>query len=288
MANPDIAIFLADVSDSLRKRKRQLITVLEEHGHAVLTDIPPPHDEAGHDRRVVDVLQRVSLSVHLLDGVAGREIEGREDRTYLQKQVDLALEHAPSILVWTPRDLDIAEIDDEMHQKFLARLKRDERVADFIRSAPSDIGHQVLETMKRLATATAETTADSCLLVTQDKDLNPFLQVATALGTKGITPLIIQESTQPKSVMQLYDERLRQVAHLIIIYGEVAGDWVRERLTIAIKLAAIEDLTIKMGVFAPIRPPQETNFSRGVFQVQVLRSVDDTLAFLGNPDGDDG
>ena len=274
-------VFLADVPDTLRKRKRLVIADLKRNNIDVIADIPPPHDEAGHDRRVIEVLQSVDLSVHLLDAWAGREIDGREDRTYLQQQADLALEHAAAPMIWTPRELDIDGIDDETHQTFMKKLKGDERVVDFIRANPADITQNILEKLKELQDASDDATADSCLLVTQTRDLNSFLQIATALGSIGIQPHVITEGDQSKAVLNLFDERLRQVANLIIIYGEVARYWVRDRLDIAIKMAAIEDLVINMEVFAPMKTPEEANFSRGVFQVRVLGKPDDALSFLG-------
>ena len=275
-------VFLADVPDTLRKRKRLVIADLKRNNIDVIADIPPPYDEAGHDRRVIEVLQSVDLSVHLLDAWAGREIDGREDRTYLQQQADLALEHAAAPMIWTPHKLDIDGIDDETHQTFMKKLKGDERVVDFIRANPADITQIILEKIEQLQSATeAAATADSCLLVTHAKDLNPLLQMAAVLNNNGIQPLINQEGDEPEAVLNLFDERLHQVANLIIIYGKVARYWVRERLDIAIKMAANEDLVINMGVFAPMKTPEEANFSRGVFQVRVLGKPDDALSFLG-------
>ncbi len=51
------AVFLADVPDTLRKRKRLVMADLKRHSIEVIADVPPPYDEAGHDRRVIDVLQ---------------------------------------------------------------------------------------------------------------------------------------------------------------------------------------------------------------------------------------
>lgn len=275
-------VFLADVPDTLRKRKRLVIADLNRHGINVVSGMPPPYDEADHDQRVREALRGADLSVHLIDAFAGREIDGHEERTYVQQQTDLALEHAASTMIWTPRSLDIAEIDDETHRAFVESLRRDQRVAEFIRAVPTNITQIILEKIEQLQhAAEADATAESCLLVTHAKDLNPLLQMAAVLNSNGIQPLINQEGDEPQAVLNLFEERLRQVANLIIIFGQVSKDWVLERLNTAIKVAVSEDHALNLGVFAPLKPAEETNFSRGFIQVQVLGAPDDALSFLG-------
>jgi len=67
-------VFLADVTDGLRQQRRRLVADLEQHQVRVLTDVPPPFALQDHDRDVNEALRRADLSVHLLDGVAGREV----------------------------------------------------------------------------------------------------------------------------------------------------------------------------------------------------------------------
>src|ERR1035438_8177210 len=56
-------------------------------------------------QRVLQELRAADLSVHLLDALPGREIENREGSTYPQRQVELALQHGKSQLIWVPRSM---------------------------------------------------------------------------------------------------------------------------------------------------------------------------------------
>ena len=95
-------------------------------GVAAAWNVPPPFEADGHRQRVVDVLKRARLSVHLLDGYAGREVDGHLDpaTTYPQEQVRLARDRARSQLIWVPRQLP--EID-EAQQTLLDELRNGER-----------------------------------------------------------------------------------------------------------------------------------------------------------------
>ena len=73
---------------------------------------------------------------------------------------------------------------------------------------------------------------------------------------KGIDPSLSQEANEPREEMKLFEERLRQTENLILFYGDVSTDWVKERLDMAIKLNAKEDLELNFAVF--VAPPRET------------------------------
>lgn len=291
-ARPRPTVFLAEVPDTLRLHRKRVIEDLKRQEVDVLADVPPPFAESDHDRRVIEALGRADLSVHLLDAVAGREIDGREDQTYSRRQVELAREHAGSQMIWLPRDLEIEKIEDERHQRLLQGLERGEgrgRSCDFVRASPVDLTRLIVERLAQLRSAVAVENAPaprSCLLVTHAKDTAHMLPVAGALLERGVQPYIDQEANEPRALVQLFGERLREAASLIVFYGSVSASWVRERLDTAIQRAVTDGRTdLKLGVFAapPDKAPETLQFSRGFVQVALLSNPADALSFVGVP-----
>ena len=87
------------------------------------------------------------------DGWPGREIDGAENKTYPQRQVELGLQHAKSQLIWVPQSLDIQTIEDEAHRDFLDRLekgKRDLTGYRLIREPQSEIARQIVCRLEEL------------------------------------------------------------------------------------------------------------------------------------------
>ena len=282
-------VFLADVADSLRSQVRNLSEDLKRHRIEVVRGVPPPYEAAEHDQRVVEALDRADLSVHLFDGYAGREIDGRGVSTYPRRQLDLAVEHARSRLIWRPGDLDLDTVEDEAHRGFLQGLERGDSAGgayDFIRGLRADLSGQILEKIELLRAkddAAEGRDRSSCLLVTHAKDTTHMLPVAGTLTAEGVHAFINQEANEPRAVLELFEDRLREVASLIIFYGAVQKEWVAERLDVAIKLAAMERLDLRLAVFAapPEKPSRELTFGWGPFQVKTLSDAGDALDFVG-------
>ena len=280
-------VYLAEVADTLRAQRRNLSDDLKRHEIEVVSGVPPPYDAAGHDQKVIEALAGADLSVHLLDAIGGREIDDREDLTYPRRQVELAGEQPR--MIWLPRDLDLAAIDDEAQGAFLQGLERGEGggAYDFIRGVRADLAGQILEKVKVLRSAAETELGDgdeaSCLLVTHDKDRAHMQPVAGKLMITGIEPYINQKASEPKALLDFFEQRLREVGSLIVFYGDVSREWVRERLDTAIKILATEHLDLKLAVFAapPEKPPKDLSFSWGPIRIETLASAGEVLAFVG-------
>ena len=126
---PGGEVYLAEVADSLRKTLKRVTSELHQQGIEVYKTVPPPYASAEHDAAVRDAMQRAQLSVHLLDGWEGREMDD-EEITYPQKQVALGLQHAQHQLIWMPHQLDLDDVEDPDHQAFLSRLENDTQARD--------------------------------------------------------------------------------------------------------------------------------------------------------------
>ena len=119
-ASPENSVFVAEVSEGMRRHRRGLINSLEKSGRQVITDIPPPHTAAEHDQKVREALE---LSVHLLNQSPGEEVEGDENETYPQRQTALALAHGKGPFIWVPKGLDLGTVESPGYRQFLSGLE---------------------------------------------------------------------------------------------------------------------------------------------------------------------
>ncbi|HEX8424435.1 MAG TPA: toll/interleukin-1 receptor domain-containing protein, partial [Pyrinomonadaceae bacterium] len=94
VAEDAFTVYLADTSDSLRAVRKRVINELQQSGVRVVSNIPPPYPARQHEETVTAAVAGAQLSVHLLNDVAGREIDDDPGKSYVQKQVEISLEHA--------------------------------------------------------------------------------------------------------------------------------------------------------------------------------------------------
>lgn len=271
-------IYLAGVSDGLRVTRQRLASELAGHGFAVEDAIPPPYAAARHDRAVTEAMTRADLAVHLFDDLGGAPVEGARTSTYPRRQLELGLDLELPQLVWVPRNLELATIEDPAQQEFLRALEEDpraERGYDFIRGLPTALPREIEEMLKRRAPV-AETPA-AVLLDTHVKDQLVALETSRVLLEHNVQPYINPEEDDPRRNSTLLEERLKQVQALIIVYGQVEERWVRARLAEAIKVAISEGCPLKLcGVY--LAPPDagkaEVDFSLPWLDVHMLDNRD--------------
>jgi hypothetical protein len=278
-------VFLADTADTLRKVRSRVVNELEQEGIRVIRSTPPPYDAASHEQAVLDEIGKAGLSVHLLDSLPGREIEGDESKSYPQRQAELAIQHARAQFIWVPHTLDVKSVEDETYKSFLDRLEngaRGERSYNFIREAPSSITREVLEKIGQLKASAQSPSAPSAALVdTHFKDQLYALDLIRFLSEKNIQPFINPEEDDPRKNMKILEERLKQVNKLIIIYGSVSEEWVRARLGAAVQIAITERCPLKACAIYyahPRKKEESANFNLGFLPVYTFDSGD-----LSNP-----
>ena len=274
-------VFLADAADTLRKVRSRVINELEQEGIRVLHGTPPPYDAASHEKVVLDQIGKSDLTVHLLDGWPGREIEGNESRSYPQRQAELAIEKACSQFIWVPQTLDIKTVEDEDYRSFLDQLengKRDESTYNFMRESPSSITREILEKIEQIKASSKLAPAPSAALVdTHFRDQLHALELIRFLTEKNIQPYINPEEDDPRKNMKILEERLKQVSKLIIVYGSVTEEWVRARLGAAVQIAITENCPLKSCAIYYATPQKKSaggNFKLGFFPVQTFDSSD--------------
>lgn len=108
----------------------------------------------------------------------------------------------------------------------------------------------------------------AALVDTHLKDQLHAYHLGQYLIGKSIQPYINPEEDDPQRNMKVLEERLKQVTKLIVIFGDVAEDWVRARLGVALQIAVTEKCPLKAcGVY--FAPPRQRS-AQGLFNLPFL------------------
>jgi hypothetical protein len=253
-------IYLADTADSLVRYRKRLLNDLGPKVR-IVSNIPPPYEAAGHESKVIEAIKQADLSVHLLDELPGREIQGEEGKSYPQKQVELGLKYAKSQFIWVPNTLELETVEDAGYRSFIDQLQNGHRGNSnycFIKGSASSIGRELTEILERPAVGAQNgkpAGVSGALVDTHLKDQLHAFTLSQFLIQKSIQPYINPEEDDPQKNMKVLEERLKQVNKLIVIFGDVAEQWVRARLAVAVQIAITARVQLKTcGVyFAPPR-----------------------------------
>jgi flavin-binding protein dodecin len=245
-------VFLAHAEGGLRSVRRRVADELAREGVTVITNIPPPDAPAEHDAAVRQAVSRAALSVHLLDEAEGEEMPGAAGAFYYQRQAEIGLQHARAQLIWVPKTLDLDGVLDDGHREFLRRLESGDRGAarySFIRNTPSAeaVKREILDRLKQEAErARLDETPHSALLVPHVKDQLHALDLSRVLVARGVMANIIPDEDSPQQNLTRFQELLGGVSLLVIVFGQVAEEWVRERVNSAIKIAVDRRSPLKL------------------------------------------
>lgn len=277
-------IYLADTTDSLIRFRKRLLNDLGSSVR-VISNVPPPFEAAAHENKVIEAIKQVDLSVHLLDEFPGREIQGEEGKSYPQKQVELGLKHAKSQFIWVPNSLDLETVEDAGYKSFIDTLQNGNRGASnycFIKGSATSLGREVAEMLNRRTEPEPIGPLGGATLVdTHLKDQLHAYKLGQFLIEKSIQPYINPEEDDPQKNMKVLEERLKQVSKLIVIFGDVAEQWVRARLAVAVQIAITARVQLKAcGVY--YAPPRQRGPSN-IFDLPFLPVYEFDSSDISNP-----
>ena len=272
---PQKTVFIADTADSLSLNRKRLLNDLRQNDSIrIVSNIPPPFEAAAHEQKIIEAVTQADLSVHLLDNLPGREIQDSEGKSYSQRQVELGLQYGKAQFVWAPQTLDAEAIEDESYRNFIDQLQngnRGEAKYCFVRGSASSISREVLEMLERPTEPPPNgkpALPSAALVDTHLKDQLHAYHLGQYLIGKSIQPYINPEEDDPQLNMKVLEERLKQVTKLIVIFGDVAEDWVRARLGVALQIAVTEKSPLNAcGVY--FAPPRQRS-AQGLFNLPFL------------------
>ncbi|SRX73672.1 toll/interleukin-1 receptor domain-containing protein [Aequorivita antarctica] len=256
-------VYLADVVDTLRTPRKRIVAELEKEGCQILDGIPPPYEEAAHEKTTKDAIAKSDLAVHLLDQYPGREIDGLSDIWYPQKQAEICLNTDKSQMIWVPQDLNSDEIEEENYKTFLNEVeagKVSKKGYEFIRSSKCTIAKEIIDFAEQLKIKKAQEKHDiktlSVLLDTHLNDQMYALNLSKTLLENQIQPFINPQEDDPRKNINMLGDRMSQVRKLIFLYGNVSKEWMTERMSAALQLVITNNYPID-DFFVYMAPPHK-------------------------------
>lgn len=243
-------VFVAEVADTQRKYRKRLIKEIGERAR-VLDPIPPPLERDAHDQAIACALEQADLSIHLLDQWPGREIVDDDETTYPRHQADLAAASPISSLIWVPETLSADDFEDEDQEDFagegqkswldsLEQASRNGGGYQFVRAGREPFVAQVLNTLDRLNEQRAATEAGPhhILIDTHRKDQQYAYALAAGLAQR-IPDLDLDFTKDADGVdgWRQFEDTVAHTRDLVVLFGQVAPDWVKSRVERAYKVA---------------------------------------------------
>lgn len=280
---PKFSIFFGDVSETLSKVKKLTVKELEKAGFNVITGLPPPDEADQHEAAVTEKLRESSLAVHLLNQFPGREIDGADTLWYPQRQVELGFRYARQQLIWVPKEADINSIEEEPYKKFLQTLESGKEVTEkieYIRGTKSELPQQIKTLADQLKKQFLQpgTGKLSVLLDTHYNDQMYALELSKNLLENQIQPFINPQDDDPKKNINVLEDRIGLVNKLVFFYGNVAADWVAERMKAALQFIVSNKYPLK-EFFVLMLPPHKDPNDKIIeqrFKVSVVNNSDAT------------
>ncbi len=257
-------VFLADTADSQRFFRERLLNEMGDRVE-VLPSLPPPYDAATHQQQLSTTLSQAELSIHLLDQFRGRaidgQLDGQFDQTFPRAQTDAVKALSHLSLVWVPDTLDVSSIEDSTQADWLHALENSQREGAnfrFVRSSQQAFIDQVSQTLDELTTRhqVAEGSANY-LLDTHQKDLLHAFELGSLLLRAGLQVQFSQDSGAPEENIESFRTKIRDSQHLVVMFGNVAPQWVKSRVQEAIKMTLTDSETALKNIWVLILPNSE-------------------------------
>jgi len=254
-------IFFGDVAERLDSIKERTITELQGQKYNLVSGIPPPNEYMAHENAVREKLKTAKLAIHLMDKYPGKEIKGKENTWYPQRQAEISLESQAPQLIWTSSDMNIDAIEEEPYKLFLKRLETGAGTSaktKYVRGVRSELTQQIINLSNQILSE-AKTPSPgkiAVLLDTHYEDQLYALELDKMLVENGIQPFLNPEDDDPKQNEILLNDRISRVSKLVFFYGKVSYDWVKERMNAAFKLIVSNKYPTK-AFFILMMPPHK-------------------------------
>ncbi|HUS10600.1 MAG TPA: toll/interleukin-1 receptor domain-containing protein [Pyrinomonadaceae bacterium] len=272
-----LTVFLAHTADTLTyTTKERLLNDLRRNGAQIITDLPPRYPTLEHDEDLLAAIGKADLSVHLLDENPGAKVPDSADDFYPRRQADLVLDQPRPQFIWVPQTLDSETVPHKKYGMFLKQLENGERTKSsyrFVRAPAASVTREVFAALDLILKPPVASIGAAALVDTHPKDEKYAFNLSSILANNNVQPLITSGEDDPGKNIEGFEDLLRQVSLLIVVFGQVAEEWVTGRIREAFKVAAAtEHRSLKVcGVYLPPREDGKRNrqLSFGLLPVSI-------------------
>jgi hypothetical protein len=295
-------VFLAQAADDMVRDRRFLKRELEAQGVDIISVAPAPGEELIFGEQVAEAVKTADLSVHVFGRLPGRPVD--EDGDDLETTAPLvearvAAEHAPLQLVLLSREfrLDDIEEESETYRAFMREMLEGPRTDDrleVVQTGWQRMAEEILTRRKRIAEQAqreaeqATGAPGTAFIDLHESDVPRAAELVSYLAQHNIAPVMVPSADRTPDCMERFEEHLRTSQTCIVVYGAVAGDWVKERAKEAAKVVLGNDLPTRVAVYVapPEKDPAELVFPGIINVMDNMRGFDpDPIATLLDRNG---
>jgi hypothetical protein len=227
---PADAIYLAEVTDDLDPLRDEVQRYLHQFGYRVLPSRWYPRDPGEFQEAMQRDLQECLLFVQLVGPFAGKKLPG-ESRSYPGLQYAIAEQCGLPILQWRDAALQTAGIRDPDHVALLAG--RHVQAVDLELFKRETVARAAQERKRReQQESQSESATDKAFVfINVGRDDLPLTEgLCDLLETHGFSYALPMHDGRPDEIRQDLEANLLDCDGLIVVYGEIPEQWVREQL----------------------------------------------------------
>ena len=276
----DYSIFFADVNDSLARLKYKMVNQLRKKGYEVIDSVPPPLENDAHNEVVAKELEKVDLSIHLIDENPGKFIVDLDDLiSYPQRQIEKAFTCSKNQLIWTPAEFNINRITEPDYRSFVHDMETNKgRNFQLIKGRSSTLEHDIddlIASIKAQEIENISSVAQHVLLDTHFKDQLMALDINAKLIAQNIHSYLNPQADDPRSNLNLLGEMIKQVNKIVFIYGQISKEWILNRMSAALQLIVSHNLPVEDFVVLMVPPeksPDDIQLRQRFMSVKVINN----------------
>ncbi len=224
------AVYLAEVTDDLDSLREEVERCLNQYGYDVLPARWYPREPGEFRQALESDLKNCLLFVQLVGPFPGKRPPG-STRSYAALQYDVAVQRELPVLQWRDAALDPAQVRDPEHAAFVGG-KHVQAVE--LESFKRDVVARAAQEMKRrdrAASGTKPSTDQAFVFINVDRgDLPLADNLCGLLEENGCSYALPMHEGRPDEIRQDLEANLLDCDGLIIVYGEITEQWVREQL----------------------------------------------------------
>jgi hypothetical protein len=271
-------VFLAHAADELvvfRERLQRELNALPTV--RVLDKVPPPWEPPGaHAHAARRAAEEADLCVHLLGSSPGPVIPGAHpdthpDETYPMAQLRAGLEQARSQLILHPDGFRLESTPSGPYRELVAEThqRQDDRLRlEIVSTTELKFLERVLEKQRALEeharTTVSASTRRTAFVDAHELDSADARPLFDFLD-RHVVMLPDARGLRRGSQQEDFETFVSRAQYLIVVYGNVASDWVLGRLEAAMKVVAERGQRLRIGVYvrpgAPHLPSRVPDYS---------------------------
>jgi hypothetical protein len=225
------AVFLAEVTDDLDPLRDEVARYLKQSGFRVFPETWYSRDPEEFRREMQRDLAECLLFVQLLGPFAGKKPPGSVE-SYARIQNDLAAQSGLTVMQWRDMRLDPHSLYEAEHRNlvnglYVQAVELEQFKRDTVRSA-------LAEKQKRQAALESGSTVlqdQAFVFINIERgDLILADDLCDLLERNGYSYALPMHEGRPDEIRQDLEANLLDCDGLIVVYGEITEQWVREQL----------------------------------------------------------